>query len=160
MDSFSAEFDGLYAKAYRLAYRILGERAEAEEVAAEACTRAYSHWRRISKLSYRDAWLLRVASNLAIDSRRRRSRRLPIIDPPVSSEDLQALRIALVEALRALPRRQREAVSLRYLADLREAEVADLLGLSRETVKTHVRRGLTTLRKRLGDDFSEEARGV
>ena len=49
-------------------------------------------------------------------------------------------------ALRRLPRRQREVVTLRYLADVPEAEVARLLGISAGSVKTHASRGLAALR--------------
>jgi RNA polymerase sigma factor (sigma-70 family) len=69
--------------------------------------------------------------------------------------------VDLVRALRALPRRQREVVALRYLADRPEAEVADLLGCSAGAVKQHAHRGLAALRARLapgagGDDDDEE----
>ena len=50
----------------------------------------------------------------------------------------------------ALPQRQREAVALRYLADLEEAEVSRALGISASTVRTHVQRGLAGLREVLG----------
>ena len=65
-------------------------------------------------------------------------------------------RVDLVRALRALPRRQREVVALRYLADRPEAEVADLLGCSAGAVKQHAHRGLAALRARLGPGTNEE----
>lgn len=57
--------------------------------------------------------------------------------------------VELVAALRSLPRRQREVVALRYLADLPEAEVAALLGCAPGTVKQHAHRGLAALRRSL-----------
>ena len=56
------------------------------------------------------------------------------------------LRIALVAALGSLPRRQRQAVALRYLGDLSDGEVAVALGISVGSVKTHIHRGLGALR--------------
>jgi len=62
------------------------------------------------------------------------------------------LRIALVQALRRLPRRQREAVALRYLVDLPDREVAAALGVSVGSVKVHLHRGLASLRSSLGSN--------
>jgi RNA polymerase sigma factor (sigma-70 family) len=58
------------------------------------------------------------------------------------------------QALAKLPRQQRAVLVLRYAADLPEAEIAELLGCSPGTVKTHAHRGLCALRDSLGDDFA------
>jgi RNA polymerase sigma factor (sigma-70 family) len=68
--------------------------------------------------------------------------------------DATTLRLALVEALARLPRRQREAVALRYLADLTINDVALTLGVSTGTVKQSVHRALRTLRDQLGTDLA------
>jgi RNA polymerase sigma factor (sigma-70 family) len=73
-----------------------------------------------------------------------------------SDEDAVVSRHTLVNALRALPRRQREIVVMRYLGGLSEDEVGSCLGLSVNTVRTHRVCALTRLRKRLGPDWSEE----
>ncbi len=157
-ESFEAAFDELFARSVRLAQRILGDGASAEDVAAEALARAYARWPQIQELPWRDGWVLRVTSNLAIDATRNRRRPWKA----VTSEDVGdgtdaiAIQLALVAALRALPRRQREAIALRYLADLGEAEVALALGVSAGTVKTHLHRGVVTLRRRLGTTFEED----
>ena len=65
--------------------------------------------------------------------------------------DRQALGSLIRSALAALPRRQRAVLVLRYLEDLPEASVAELLGCSAGTVKTHAHRGLRALRASLGD---------
>lgn len=59
------------------------------------------------------------------------------------------------QALQALPRRQRAVLVLRYYADLPDAEIADLLGCSPGTVKTHAHRGLRALRENLKEDHYE-----
>jgi RNA polymerase sigma factor (sigma-70 family) len=155
--NFEREFDGLFLRAFRLAYRLLSDTAAAEDVAAEACARAFASWTRIGKLPYREAWVLRVASNLAIDAIRRRGRSFSTGDAPQDMEDGVALRLALGVALRELPRRQRETVVLRHVAGLKESEVADALGVSKGSVKTHASRGLASLRARLGATIWEEA---
>lgn len=149
-ETFEAAFPELFEQARRLAARLLG----AEDMAAEAMARAWLRWRRLEDASYRDAWVLRVATNLCLDSLRRR--RTPVAAPPASDgAEQQVLRLALAAALGKLPRRQREAVVLRHLADLPESDVAAALGISPGTVGAHVHRGLAALRQRLGDDFEE-----
>jgi RNA polymerase sigma factor (sigma-70 family) len=58
----------------------------------------------------------------------------------------------VLAALRRLPVRQREALVLRYYADLSEAEIAAAMGVSAGSVKTHAHRGLATLAELLGED--------
>ena len=151
---FEDAFDDLFPRAERLAYRLLGDRAAAEDAAAEAMARTFLHWKKVSALPYRDGWVLRVATNVALDAFRHRPPR-PEPDIPVDIEDVATMRVALVAALAALPRRQRSVIALHHLGGLTESEVARALGLSLGTVKTHVRRGAATLRLRLGDGFEE-----
>ena len=153
--SFEEEFPDLVLAAYRVALRILGNPAEAEDVAAEALARALRSWDRVGDLPYRKAWVVRVASNLAVDfTRRRRPVAAVMVDVPDAAEGI-ALRLALGAALGGLPRRQREVVALRYLGGLTEAEVAGSLGISHNSVKKHTGRAMTALRSRLGADWQE-----
>jgi len=145
-ESFDLAFSVLFPRAFRLTYRLLGDRAAAEDAAAEALARAFADWKRVAVLPYREAWVLRVATNVALDQIRRRKQPVASSPAPSEDEDTQALRVALWAALRALPHRQREIVVLRYIAGLTEGEVAQLLGLSLGTVKTHVSRGRAALR--------------
>ena len=57
----------------------------------------------------------------------------------------------VLDALRELPTRQREVLALRYYLDLSEAEIADVLGISRGAVKSHASRGAASLRSLLED---------
>ncbi len=150
-ERFVAAFGRLYPRARRVAYRVLGDVCSAEDVAAEALARAYAQWERIESLPWVQGWVLRVTANLALDIARKRR---PLIDPPraVESEDAIATRLAMVAALNRLPRRQREAVALHYLAGLTDEEVGRALGIAEGTVKAHVHRGLLALRRSLGDD--------
>ncbi len=156
-DGFEQAFDDLFPRAFKLARRLVGDTDVAEDIAAEALARAYANWPRVSTLEYRDGWVLRVAANLAVD----RVRRHPdVIAAPAApsgpdADDLVVLRVALVAALGSLPRRQRQAVALRYLGDLSDGEVAVALGISVGSVKTHIHRGLGALRRRLGPGMEE-----
>ena len=152
--AFEDAFPRLYADAYRVAFRLLGERSEAEDVAQEACARAYSRWSSIH--DYAEPWCVRVAGNLALDALRARTRAVRRQERLVSvhgagstsAGDIGAVeRLDLYAALSELPKRQREAVVLRYLGDQSEQDTAALLGLSVGSVKTHASRGLARLRE-------------
>jgi RNA polymerase sigma factor (sigma-70 family) len=73
--------------------------------------------------------------------------------PDAASAEYGALvsldRTAVVEALKALPQRQREALVLRYYADLSEAQIAEAMGISQGAVKSHASRGMSALRQTL-----------
>jgi RNA polymerase sigma factor (sigma-70 family) len=145
VDDFDTEFERLWSRAYGVAYVVLGDRGESEDIAQETLARALVRWKKVS--AYAEPWVVRVAGNLAIDRVRRqqRARGVPTHDVPA----LDAQRIDLQRALIALSPKQREVVLLRYVADLPEAEVAHELGCSVGTVKTHASRGLASLRKSL-----------
>jgi RNA polymerase sigma factor (sigma-70 family) len=154
--SFEGAFDDLFARAFGLARRALGDSAAAEDVAAEAMARAYANWPRIEGLAYRDGWVLKVAANLTFDRLRRHPQvMLAHASPDTDGADAVALRLALSAALKGLPRRQRQAVALRYLGEMSDREVAATLGISLGSVKTHVHRGLVALRTTLGQSFEE-----
>jgi RNA polymerase sigma-70 factor (sigma-E family) len=147
--SFEEVFPVLIRDAYRVAYRLLGDRSEAEDVAQEACARAYSRWSSVR--DHAEPWCVRVASNLALDTLRSRSRAVrrnaKLAATEVAAAGPVDERLDLYAALAKLPRRQRETVVLRYLGDLSEAQTADLLGCSVGSVKTHASRGLAALKE-------------
>jgi RNA polymerase sigma-70 factor (sigma-E family) len=148
--SFELAFEGLYRLAYKVAFRIVGDRPEAEDIAQEALARASLRWTRLHE--HPEGWVSRVASNLAIDRYRRRRREPHIpVGPLGVVDDRVTERADLVAALRRLPRRQREVVVMRYLADLTEGDVAAALGCSVGAVKTHASRGLAALRRHMGE---------
>jgi len=156
-EGFEEAFDDLFPRAFKLARRLVGDTDVAEDIAAEALARAYLHWSRIGPLEHRDGWVLRVAANLAVDRARRHPDVIvtPAPVPGPHADELVVLRMALVAALGSLPRRQRQAVALRYLGDLSDGEVAVALGISVGSVKTHIHRGLGALRSRLGPGMEE-----
>jgi RNA polymerase sigma-70 factor (sigma-E family) len=146
--AFAEAYPRLFAEAYRVAYRLLGVRAEAEDVAQESCARAYSRWRGI--VDYAEPWCVRVAGNLALDllrARARAARRAPDMAGAGQQGPPSVDRLDLYRALAALPKRQREVVVMRYLGDQSEEQTAALLGVSVGTVKTHASRGIGRLRE-------------
>ena len=154
-EAFEAAFVALHPRAQRLALRIVGDRAVADEIAAEALARTFADWKRLRAVDYLDAWVLRVTTNLALNVAMRRKVEMDP-PPPLDPVDGVAVRLGLVDALRRLPARQREAVALRYLADMSEDDVARSLGVSTGTAKQHLHRGLRALRGALGDDDTQE----
>lgn len=143
-----------------LAGRMLGEPAEAEDVAQEAMLRVWRHapgWRP-GKARF-DTWLHRVTLNLCYDRLRRR-REQPMAEPPDRADDrpgpdrgLQAVQVGLRvdRALQALPPRQREAVVLCHYQELGNVEAAGLMGVSVEALESLLSRGRRALRGALAD---------
>lgn len=154
--TFEEQFPGLLALAYRVAFRILGSREEAHDIAAETLARAYARWGRVDDGA--PAWVATVSGRAAIDVVRRRGtarRHLHELVVDEQRTDQTELRLDLQAALLALPRRQREVVVLRFLADRSERETADALGLAPGTVKSHASRGLAALRAGMAHDTEE-----
>ena len=149
---FDAAFDRLLGRSYRHAVRLVGDRALAEDLAAEALTRTYAHWRRVRSYEHLDAWVLRVVTNLAIDALAKPLHRT-LASADISPEDAVILRVTLAQALRSLPARQRDAVVLRYLVDMSEADAAAALGIAPGTLKSHLHRAVERLRRVLGSAF-------
>lgn len=152
-EGFEEAFERLFARAYHVAFRVLGHSGEAEDVAAEALARTLASWRKVRAMQAPEGWVVRVATNLAIDTFRRRkwiddrAVRLARTDVVAARGDDSDVRIDLHVLLGTLPQRQREVLALRYLADLSEAETAAVLGIAQGTVKRHANRGISRMRQ-------------
>jgi RNA polymerase sigma factor (sigma-70 family) len=146
-DDYDEFFRGVIERAVRSAERVLLDHHAAEDAAVEALARAHARWSRLRHDPHREAWVLRVAINVAIDAHRKRQRfhRTVAASPARAFEDHAVDQLSLTRAIGRLPARQRDAISLRYLADLPEQDVATAMAVSVGTVKTHVHRGLRTL---------------
>jgi RNA polymerase sigma factor (sigma-70 family) len=149
---FERAFEQRFTVAMRPAMKILRSLPQAEDVAAETLARVYVDWRRLCGQPWLEAWTVRIATNLAIDQVRRSKRPLPNITV-ASTRELEA-RLDLASAVARLPRRRREATSLRYFADLSEHDVAALMNVSIGSVKKHVHRGLANIRIELGEAWA------
>lgn len=153
-NDFEEAFRKVWPAAFAVAHRVLGDVGDAEDAAAEGLARALVAWPRVGGLAHCDAWMLRVVGNVALDRARRRTRAGRCADPANTNvadhQEQTVLRMALVEALAALPTRQREVIVLRHLCGLSEREVAGAIGISTNSVKKHASRGIARLRERLG----------
>jgi RNA polymerase sigma-70 factor (sigma-E family) len=158
------EFTEFYTSAKDDCLRIVlvsvGDRQLAEDLVAEAFTRAWMSWRTVRVHPVPHAWVVRTALNAHVSWWRRRRREiavpgydadLPATPPAASSVDAQ-----LTGAIRALPARQREVITLRVLCDLDTDATAKLLGVAPGTVGAHLHRALATLRTQLPSFTDQE----
>lgn len=155
-------------KAFWMARDLLGDAAEAEDLAQEAYLRAYQRWDDFRGEAKRDTWLFRIVINLCLSHQRRRSiwRRIsdwmhampqdaPLYQSPKRSTDPQNLleakhsNQAIQEAMTQLPTGQRTAFVLRYLHELSIQEIAEMTGSAPGTIKCHLFRALKAMKKHL-----------
>jgi RNA polymerase sigma-70 factor (sigma-E family) len=144
----------------RVAVLLTGDWHAAEDLVQTSLVKLYRAWPKLRLDGDPDAYLRRIMVNTRRSWWRARWRReTPTDDLPeiviADFADGQALAAQVRQALQALPGRQRAVLVLRYCVDLPEAEVADLLGCSVGTVKTHTHRGLRALRENLKEDCYE-----
>lgn len=144
---------------FSLALRLCGDRAQAEDATAEAFARTYPHWRR-GRVQDPGAYLRRAVVNEVTNGWRRRAAERAWQDRRHGDgrgrrrfEDESADTMDFRRALSKLSPRQRAALTLRYWADLPEAEIAATLGCSVGAVKSYQHRGVERLRQLLGPDF-------
>ncbi len=143
----------------RTALMIVGDRATAEDVVQDAFAETH---RRIGRLTDHDRMLPYVRAAVVNRCRtvlRRRALALRVgrvHEPPVWSAESAAMlgedRREVFLALRRLPRRQREALVLRYYLDVDDAEIAEVMGISRSTVRSTIARALAALGRQLGEN--------
>jgi len=164
-------FERYGSLAYTIAWRLLGDAAEAEDVAQEALFRAHLRLRELREDGQFGPWLRRIAANLGVSRLRRRGRlRFESLDDPAPAADgrervrdfvderggtaedraLELLDLEDIQTLLArLPLEQRVAVVLRDLYDYEMTEVAALVRCGLSAAKMRVSRGRATLRELL-----------
>jgi RNA polymerase sigma-70 factor (ECF subfamily) len=137
--------------------------AVAEEAVQEALARAWERGERGEQIESLTAWVATTAANILRSGVRRRiverrvRRRLgPLVPRESSADSATELRVDVGRAIRALPRRQRETVVLRYFADLDTADVARALGMTDGAVRTMLHRARATLAASLAEPEREE----
>ncbi len=158
--AFAALVGRHYDLIFRAAFRWCGRRSDAEDIAQDVCVRlprALATWSGQGRF---ESWLYRVVLNAARDAGRKQARdgRLrdawaaePVQDPDGSEEDAAIAR--LWSAVRKLPPKQREAVTLVYGEGLSHAETAEAMGCAEATISYHVH----AARGRLKTLMEEEA---
>ena len=145
-----------YRALVRLAVLLVRDVPTAEDVVQDSFVAMHEGWRRLRNAESALAYLRHAVLNRCRSVLRHRAvvdKHLPNPPPDMPSAEHGALvlleRDAVVAALRDLPDRQREAIVLRYYADLSEAEIAAAMKISRGAVKSHTARGMTALRAAL-----------
>ncbi|SHM92996.1 RNA polymerase sigma-70 factor, ECF subfamily [Actinacidiphila paucisporea] len=152
-----SEFKEFYAASrdgcLRAVLASVGDRQLAEDLVAEAFTRAWASWPNVSRHPAPRAWIVRTALNTRVSWWRRRRKEVGLEDgaPDVSDprEAETGLDPDLLAVLRQLPQRQREVIALRVFLDLDTKATAKVLGIAEGTVTAHLSRAVSALRGRL-----------
>jgi RNA polymerase sigma-70 factor, ECF subfamily len=152
-------FDEHYGDVYRFAYRMVGGRETAEDVAQEAFLRLAGQRNGMLRGESARRWLFVVARNLCLSHLRQAARHQVVaIDPAHPSEDAtpaqaemaRERRECVAEAIGALPPHMREALVLRVYEGLSYAEIGSIVGCAEGTVKSRLARAREELKRRLG----------
>lgn len=156
---FTAFYEAEAPRLVRSVALATGEPALAEEAVAEAFARAWARWPTVRTHKWPGAWVMRVALNESRNRFRRRAverRKAPVVARPEAVEDPQPhAGWPLWDAVRELPKRERTLIALRYVADLTQAEIAELLDISPGTVAAGLHRARQKLAHAL-DGFRQE----
>ena len=159
--SYVAHWRGLV----RLAVLLVGDQGTAEEVVQDAFVAMHARWGRLRDPEKGLAYLRQTVVNRsrsvlrhrAVVERYVRASSAPADLPGADSSVVdRERRAAVLVALEGLPERQREVLALRHFGGLSEAEIADTLGISAGSVKTHASRGNARLRELLAPYLTEE----
>ncbi|MBK5093943.1 MAG: sigma-70 family RNA polymerase sigma factor [Actinobacteria bacterium] len=162
-EAFGALYDEYVDPIFRYVYYKVGNFAESQDLTGQTFLKAFEN---IDSYEMRDvafsSWLYRIAHNLVVDYYRKESKResVPIEEHPmvVATEgnpvetvlaDMDSDRLYM--AMRKLTHDQREIVLLKFIDNLSNAEVAEIMGISVGAVKSAQRRGLLALNKILSD---------
>jgi RNA polymerase sigma-70 factor (sigma-E family) len=156
------EFAEFYAAARDECLRVVlisvRDRQLAEDLVAEAFTRAWKTWRKVRQHPAPRAWVVRTALNTHVSwwRRHRREQQLASHDETAATTTHPGLDSSVMTALRRLPARQREVIALRLLLDLDTATTGQILGIPSGTVASHLHRGLDALRREVSSLDDQE----
>ncbi len=166
-----AEIVELYQdKLYRVCYRMLGNKHEAEDIAQEAFVRAFVNIHTFDTNRKFSTWLYRIGTNLCIDRIRKKkpdyfldaevagTEGLNMYSQIASTEEIpeeEVLKMEMQERVQyeisRLPDKYRAVIVLKYMEDLPLQEISDILDMPLGTVKTRIHRGREALRKQLSN---------
>lgn len=164
-----AELVELYKdKIFHLAFRMLHDRHEAEEVVQETFLRVYTNLNRYDENQKFSTWIYRIGTNLCIDRLRKRKPSYSLDAEIKDGEDndwystlpsseetpeeqviLSEVQTKIREAIETLPEKYKAVLILRYLQDLSLQEISEVLSMPITTIKTRLHRGREFLRKKL-----------
>ena len=155
-------FDDFYGETFDRVGRALvlagADREVARDATQEAFARALRRWRKVREMDRPDGWVFVVAMNQLRDHWRRLDR-APASFAPSPTDDIAgvATRLSVRDAIRTLPPRQRQAVVLRYFADLPLADIALAMDCAVGTVKATLHQALQHMRVELDDTEVDDA---
>jgi RNA polymerase sigma-70 factor (ECF subfamily) len=161
---FEEFYDAVFGRLVGQLFLVTGDLHDAEDAVQEALTRAAARWTQLREYEVPEAWVRRVAMNLASDGFRRARRRLAVAVRlrPADADPPSLDGLAVTAALRELPASQRATVVLYHLLDLPVEQVAAELGVPVGTVKsrlTRARRALAAILDPEGDRGGARSRG-
>ena len=144
----------------RLARLFVDDRDAAEDIVQEAFLRLARHASRIDSIDRAPAYLRSIVLNLARDHNRRglvslrhrstAGREIDVVDDAADQLARSEEHRTVLDAVRTLPTRQRDCITLKYFEELTIEQIASTLGVSVNSVKTHLQRAMTALDRKLG----------
>jgi RNA polymerase sigma-70 factor (ECF subfamily) len=155
---FDACFRALYPRVLRSAQLMLGDRAAAEDVAQETFARLLA--KGVLPASDAERWVFKVSRNLAISRFRQVRRTLPLVEAEAmdgweSGDEPEQRALLLSQAVKSLPKRQREVVALRIYGELPYEAIAKATGRTLGAIKQELRRAKLALTTKLNDKLAE-----
>jgi RNA polymerase sigma-70 factor, ECF subfamily len=161
--SFAELVSRYYKPVYRMVWRMMNGNAETEDVAQEAFVKLWQNPAQVREAKALKGWLMRVASNLAIDRMRRKVHAdietVPeIVDPSQRTGaelDERAATGRVDVAISQLPTRQKLAVTLVYFEGMTNISAASVMEISVDAIESLLSRGRRALKETLADDWRE-----
>jgi len=156
MESFGTFYRREFGSVVGLVYALSGSWLAAEDIAQEAFVAAYNDWAKVGRYDKPGAWVRRVAIRLYSRFTKRRFVEAKALARSIlASHDSAALELTaeaveVWRAVRTLPKRQAQILTLHYQADFSVADIAATLGLAEGTVRAQLYNGRRALAKRLG----------
>lgn len=149
--SFEEFYSSEYSSVFTATYLAMGDTEAARDATQEAFKRAFMRWRRLSRQDWAGGWVMTTALNVSRRMQRAHAREISTIVaddavPPPALED----HVDLLDAVRTLPFRQRQAIVLFYIADLPLPVIADFMRITEGAVKAHLAQARSSLRRVMG----------
>ncbi|GAA0953430.1 sigma-70 family RNA polymerase sigma factor [Actinocorallia libanotica] len=157
-ESFAEFYRGAYPGLVIELYAYTGDLGEAQEAAQEAFARAWPRWDKVGSYDRPRAWVARVGYRLAVSRWRKARNALAHLwrqGPQPDAAPPDVVSVALVDALRLIPEKQRRAVVLHHMGGYSVAEIAAMSGAAEGTVKSWLSRGRHRLAELLADETDE-----
>ena len=148
---------------FRLSYLIVGNAADARDVSQDVFLRAFRQFHKFDSKQRFRPWILKITARLSSNHRRSVKRYMRMLFGWSRSEvsadaiELPDEKKVIMESIRRIPEAQRNVIYLRYFLGLKEAEIADTLGLAKGTVKSRSTRALDKLNTLVSNELANMA---